>query len=82
VVDLGGERMTVFAHAGHWLVSMVYAAPALLLAGALVVSTIRQRRREAERRAAAALDGPSAEEPDTGGRAVAPGAASERPHAD
>ena len=42
----------VFAHAGHWLVSMVYAAPALLLAGALAVSTIRQRRREAEKRAA------------------------------
>ena len=44
--------MVVFAHAGHWLVSMVYAAPALLLAGALVVSTMRQRRRDAARRAA------------------------------
>lgn len=42
--------MFVFAHAGHWLVSMVYAAPALLLAGALAVSTIRQRRRDAARR--------------------------------
>jgi len=53
VADLGGERlMVVFAHAGHWLVSMVYAAPALLLADALVVSTMRQRRRDAARRAA------------------------------
>jgi hypothetical protein len=45
--------MTVFAHLGHWYVSIVYAAPALLLAGALAVSTIRQRRRDAARRAAA-----------------------------
>lgn len=50
--------MTVFAHVGHWAVSLIYAAPALLLAGALVVSTIRQRRRDAARRAAA--DGPRA----------------------
>lgn len=74
--------MTLFAHAGHWLVSMVYAAPALLLAGALVVSTIRQRRRDAERRAAAALDGASEEQAGEPESAVAPGAASERPHAD
>jgi hypothetical protein len=53
----------VYAHAGHWLVSMVYAAPALLLAGALAVSTIRQRRRDAERRAAeAAGERPRAEQ--------------------
>jgi hypothetical protein len=59
VADLGGEQlMVVFAHAGHWLVSMVYAAPALLLAGALAVSTVRQRRRDAARRAA---EGPGAE---------------------
>lgn len=73
--------MTVFAHAGHWLVSMVYAAPALLLAGALIVSTIRQRRRDAERRAAA-LEGPSADETSAVEPAVAPGTPSERPHAD
>jgi hypothetical protein len=55
VADLGGESlMVVLAHAGHWLVSLVYAAPALLLAGALVISTMRQRRRDAEKRARAA----------------------------
>ncbi|MDO8209194.1 hypothetical protein [Conexibacter sp. CPCC 206217] len=43
----------VFAHLGHWYVSIVYAAPALLLAGALAVSTVRQRRRDAARRAGA-----------------------------
>jgi hypothetical protein len=53
VVDLGGESMTVFAHIGHWYVSLIYAAPALLLAGALAISTVRQRRREAARRARA-----------------------------
>ncbi len=37
--------MLVNGHAGHWLVSLVYAAPALLLAGALALSTLRQRRR-------------------------------------
>lgn len=45
--------MTLYAHVGHWAVSLIYAAPALLLAGALAVSTIRQRRRDAARRAAA-----------------------------
>lgn len=44
--------MVVLAHAGHWLISLVYAAPALLLAGALAVSTVRQRRRDAARRGA------------------------------
>jgi hypothetical protein len=76
--------MTVFAHAGHWLVSMVYAAPALLLAGALVVSTIRQRRRDAERRAAAA-EGGSEDAPegtDPAEAAVASTTPSERPHAE
>jgi hypothetical protein len=52
VADLGGERMIVVAHVGHWAVSLIYAAPALLLAGALAVSTLRQRRRDAARRAA------------------------------
>lgn len=42
--------MAVFAHVGHWAVSLIYAAPALLLAGALAVSTIKQRRRDAARR--------------------------------
>jgi hypothetical protein len=37
--------MLVLAHAGHWLGSLVYAAPALLLGGALAVSVLRERRR-------------------------------------
>lgn len=51
--------MTLFAHIGHWYVSIIYAAPALLLAGALAVSTIRQRRRDAARRAAGARNAPT-----------------------
>jgi hypothetical protein len=37
--------MPVLAHFGHWYVSMVYAAPALLLGGALGISALRERRR-------------------------------------
>jgi hypothetical protein len=43
--------MPLYAHFGHWYVSMIYAAPALLLAGALWFSTLKQRRREAAKRA-------------------------------
>jgi hypothetical protein len=48
--------MTVYAHLGHWYVSLIYAAPALLLAGALGISTMRQRKRDAARRAGASPD--------------------------
>jgi hypothetical protein len=59
VADLGGEPLMLpYAHAGHWLVSLVYAAPALLLAGALAISTMRQRRRAAARRAGGEQPGP------------------------
>jgi hypothetical protein len=44
--------MLVLAHFGHWYVSMIYAAPALLLAGGLVFSTVRERRRQASKAAA------------------------------
>lgn len=37
--------MLVLAHFGHWYVSMIYAAPALLLGGALGLSALRERRR-------------------------------------
>ncbi|MEA2141775.1 MAG: hypothetical protein QOI64_205 [Solirubrobacteraceae bacterium] len=43
--------MTVFAHAGHWLASLAYAAPVLVLLGwmaVLKVRDIRERRREGE----------------------------------
>ena len=42
--------MLVLAHFGHWYVSLIYAAPALLLAGGLAFTTLRERRRHASRR--------------------------------
>ena len=35
----------VFAHAGHWLVSALYALPVVVLAVALLLDVLRQRRR-------------------------------------
>jgi hypothetical protein len=37
--------MTVIAHAGHWIEGLIFAAPVLIVAGALGVSTARERRR-------------------------------------
>jgi hypothetical protein len=39
--------MLVLAHAGHWLLSLVYAAPVLLLGGAVAISVLRERWRRA-----------------------------------
>ena len=39
--------MTVFAHAGHWLVQLAYLAPLLLLVGALIAGKVRERRERA-----------------------------------
>jgi hypothetical protein len=37
--------MTVpFAHAGHWLASLAYAAPVIVLVGWMIVVKIRDRR--------------------------------------
>jgi hypothetical protein len=44
--------MTVFACFGHWYVSLIYAAPAVLLAGGLGISTMREKRRRAAGRPA------------------------------
>lgn len=33
------------AHAGHWLVSLLYLAPVILIVGALVVQNRRDRQR-------------------------------------
>jgi hypothetical protein len=38
--------VNVFACLGHWYVSMIYAAPALLLGGGVFYSTMRQKRRK------------------------------------
>jgi hypothetical protein len=34
----------VFAHAGHWLASLAYIAPLLVLIGVIMVGKIRDRR--------------------------------------
>jgi hypothetical protein len=43
---LGVEPMIVFAHAGHWLVSLAYVAPLLFLIGIILVGKVRDRREE------------------------------------
>lgn len=35
----------VLADLGHWYVGLAFASPVLLLVGALLVSTLRERRR-------------------------------------
>ena len=37
--------MTVIAHAGHWLEGAIFALPVLIVAGALLVSSLREKRR-------------------------------------
>jgi hypothetical protein len=34
-----------FAHAGHWLLDLLYAAPLLVMVGVLAVGRLRERRR-------------------------------------
>ena len=36
--------LIVFAHAGHWLVSLAYIAPLIFLVGVILVGKIRDRR--------------------------------------
>jgi hypothetical protein len=36
--------MIVFAHAGHWLAGLAYAAPVIVLAGWLGVVKVKDRR--------------------------------------
>ena len=40
----------VLAHAGHWLASMIYAAPVFVLVGWLLLDNWKQRRRGARGR--------------------------------
>lgn len=37
--------MTVIAHAGHWIEGAIFAAPVLIVAAALGISAIREKRR-------------------------------------
>jgi len=43
--------VTVFAHAGHWLVSLAYAAPVIGLLGWLAVLKLRDVRAQRRGRA-------------------------------
>jgi hypothetical protein len=43
--------MMVFAHVGHWLVDLLYVAPLILMAIALLVGKMRERRTQRHRRA-------------------------------
>ena len=36
--------MLVLAHAGHWLVQLIYLVPLLVLVGVIVAGRIRDRR--------------------------------------
>lgn len=36
--------MIVFAHAGHIIVDLLYAAPLLIMVGLLVIGKVRERR--------------------------------------
>jgi hypothetical protein len=40
--------MLVVAHAGHWLIWVLYAVPVLIVIGSIVLSIVRQRREEAD----------------------------------
>ncbi|HEX6390338.1 MAG TPA: hypothetical protein VFZ89_12840 [Solirubrobacteraceae bacterium] len=40
--------MTALAHAGHWLVSVLYVAPVLAVIVALMIQSRRERDREVE----------------------------------
>jgi cytochrome c-type biogenesis protein CcmH/NrfF len=40
--------MLLVAHAGHWLLWVLYAVPVLIVVGSIVVSIMRQRREAAE----------------------------------
>jgi ABC-type multidrug transport system permease subunit len=44
--------MPPIAHAGHWLVSLLYLVPLAVVVGMLAVSSIRDRRAEAAEGAA------------------------------
>jgi uncharacterized membrane protein len=52
------------AHAGHWLVNLLYLVPLLVVIGMLAITSMRDRRAEAAEGAGApAPDPPSSDEP-------------------
>ena len=40
------EKLQLLAHAGHWLVYVLYAVPVGIVIGSLAVSVVRQRRED------------------------------------
>lgn len=39
--------MLLFAHAGHWLVQLIYLVPLAVLVGVILVGRVRDRREKA-----------------------------------
>jgi hypothetical protein len=40
----------VHAHAGHWLVDLLYVAPLIAMGGLLIAGKVRERRAERDRK--------------------------------
>ncbi len=57
--------MTVFAHAGHWAVQLLYVAPVLFVAGVIIRERLRDRRERREEADATVVEGVH---PDPGSR--------------
>ena len=66
VAALGGQLMSSvvpIAHAGHWLVNLLYLVPLVVVIGMLMVSSMRDRRAEAAEGIAAAAPPDAPDEP-------------------
>ena len=48
--------MLVLAHAGHWLVQLIYIVPLLVLVGVILVGRVRDRREAAQEQPRSELD--------------------------
>jgi hypothetical protein len=48
--------MLVLAHAGHWLVQLIYIVPLLVLVGVILVGRARDRREAAHERVRSEVD--------------------------
>lgn len=52
----------LLAHAGHWLVNVLYLVPLLVVVAMLVVASVRDRRAEAAEAAGGSVPDPFADE--------------------
>jgi cytochrome b len=49
VAAVGGELVTpVLAHAGHWLVQLLYVAPVVFIAAVIIREKLRDKREQRE----------------------------------